>query len=146
MISGGTFEKTFRSVDKIGKPDLEEKELIFSYDEGDGFYIFIDPRTHDEIRIEEERLGQSKYFIEDNMECHILFYREKAIEIILPFFVEKKIAETEPGARGDTATNVMKSARIDNGYEIQVPLFVNIGDIVRIDTRTGSYADRVSKA
>lgn len=146
MITGGTFEKTFRSVDKIDKPALEEKDLIFSYDEGDGFYIFSDPRTHDEIRIEEKILGQSKYFLEDNMECHVLFYNEKAIEITLPFFVEKKIDETEPGARGDTATNVLKPARIDNGYEIQVPLFVNVGDTVRIDTRTGTYADRVSKA
>ena len=79
------------------------------------------------------------------MECTVLFFRDKAIEITLPFFVEKKITETEPGARGDTATNVTKPANIENGYEIAVPLFVNEGDIIRIDTRTGEYADRVSK-
>ncbi len=145
MISGGTVDKTFRSVDKIGRPQLEEKELIFSYDEGDGVYIFIDPETNEDVRIEEKLLGESKYFLDDNMECTVLFFRDRAIEITLPYFVEKKIMETEPGARGDTATNVMKPARIDNGYEVQVPLFVNEGDVIRIDTRTGTYADRVSK-
>jgi elongation factor P len=146
MISGGTVDKTFRSVDKIGKPQLEEKELLFSYDEGDGVYIFIDPATNEDVRIDEELLGDSKYFLDDNMECTVLFFRDKAIEITLPYFVEKKITETEPGARGDTATNVMKPAKIDNGYQLQVPLFVNEGDTIRIDTRTGTYADRVSKA
>lgn len=145
MLSGGTMDRTFRSVDKIGKPDLMEKELVYSYDEGN-FYVFLDPDTHDEVRIEEDVIGDNKYFLDDNMECFVLFYRERPIEITLPFFVEKKITETEPGARGDTATNVTKPARIENGYEIQVPLFVNQGDTVRIDTRTGQYADRVSKA
>ncbi|MGI6355803.1 MAG: elongation factor P [Lentisphaerae bacterium] len=145
MITGSTLDKTFRSVDKIDRPDLEEKTLIFSYDEGET-YIFFDPRTHDEVRIDAEILGDQTNFLDDNMECSVLFYRERPIEITLPFFVEKKIAETEPGARGDTATNVTKPAKIENGYEIQVPLFVNIGDTVRIDTRTGQYADRVSKA
>lgn len=144
MITGGTMERTFRSVDKIDKPDLEEKELIFSYDEGDT-YVFLDENS-EEIRIDVKVLGNQKYFLDDNMECSVLFFRERPIEITLPFFVEKKIVETEPGARGDTATNVTKPAKIDNGYEIQVPLFVNLGDTVRIDTRTGQYADRVSKA
>ena len=145
MISGGTMDRTFRSVDKIEKPNLEEKDLVYSYDEGDT-YIFNDPETFDEVRIPASVLGNQKYFLDDNMECSVLFFRERPIEITLPFFVEKRIAETEPGARGDTATNVTKPAKIDNGYEIQVPLFVNEGDIVRIDTRNGQYADRVSKA
>ena len=145
MTSGGTLERTFRSADKIEKPDLEEKELIYSYDEGET-YIFLDPETNDEVRISAAILGNQTYFLDDNMECSVLFFRERPIEITLPFFVEKKIADTEPGARGDTATNVTKPAKIENGYEIQVPLFVNLGDIVRIDTRTGQYADRVSKA
>ena len=80
------------------------------------------------------------------MPCSVLFHNDKAIEITLPNFVEKAIAETEPGMKGDTATNTLKPAKIDNGYEIHVPLFINEGDIVRIDTRTGEYADRVSKA
>ena len=144
MISGGTTDRTFRSVDKIGKPDLSEKDLIYMYEEGD-FYVFQDQETFEDVRIPESVIGKNKYFLDDNMECTVLFFRDKAIEITLPFFVEKKITETEPGARGDTATNVTKPAKIENGYEIAVPLFVNEGDIIRIDTRTGEYADRVSK-
>ena len=146
MLSGGTMDRTFRSVDKIERPNLEEKELHFSYDEGDGVYVFFDSRSNDEGRIDASVLGDNVYFLDDDMACSVLFYKERPIEITLPFFVEKKITETEPGARGDTATNVLKPAKIENGYEIQVPLFVNVGDTVRIDTRNGEYADRVSKA
>ncbi len=146
MLSSGTLDKTFRSADKINRPNLEEKTLQFSYPEGNGIYVFFDPKTNDEVRIEEKIIGEAKFFLDDGMDCSVLFFRDKAIEITLPFFVEKHIIETEPGARGDTATNVTKPAKIENGYEISVPLFVNQGDLVRIDTRTGEYADRVSKA
>jgi elongation factor P len=145
MLSGGTMDRTFRSVDKIDKPDLRDKEMIFSYLEGDS-YVFMDAETYEEVRLTAEQLGNQIYFLDDNMECQMLFFRDRPIEVTLPFFVEKVIAETEPGARGDTATNVMKPAKIDNGYEIHVPLFVNEGDTVKIDTRTGDYSERVSKA
>ena len=144
MISGGTVDRTFRSVDKIDTPALEEKTLVYSYEEGDSF-IFTD-ENYEDIRISQDLLGNQKYFLDDNMECTVLFFRDRPIEITLPYFVEKKIAETEPGARGDTATNVTKPAKLDNGYELAVPLFVNEGDTIRIDTRTGAYAERVSKA
>ena len=144
MISGGTIDRTFRSVDKIGKPDLEEKTLTFSYNEGND-YVFTD-ENYEDIRIPESLLGVQKFFLDDNMECNVLFFRDRPIEITLPYFVEKKIAETEPGAKGDTATNTLKPAKIENGYEVSVPLFVNEGDIIRIDTRTGQYSERVSKA
>ena len=79
------------------------------------------------------------------MEVEILFHNDRALDITLPNFVEMVVAETEPGARGDTATNVMKPAKLANGYELQVPIFINEGDTIRIDTRTGAYSDRVSK-
>ena len=145
MISGGTTDKSFRSGDKIDTPDLVERTLNYSYDEGDGVYVFIDPNSSEDFRIEESILGRNKYFLEDDMECNVLFFNNRPIEITLPYFVEKVIAETEPGVRGDTATNVTKPAKIENGYEISVPLFVNAGDVVRIDTRTGDYSDRVRK-
>ena len=145
MISGGTTDKSFRSGDKIDTPDLVERTLNYSYDEGDGVYIFIDPNSSEDFRIEESILGRNKYFLEDDMECTVLFFNNRPIEITLPYFVEKVIAETAPGVRGDTATNVTKPAKIENGYEISVPLFVNAGDVVRIDTRTGDYSDRVRK-
>jgi elongation factor P len=101
--------------------------------------------NNEEYRIPGSLLDYNKYLLEDNMECVVLFYQNKPIDITLPFFVEKEITETEPGARGDTATNVSKPAKIENGYEISVPLFINVGDIVKIDTRTGQYAERVRK-
>ncbi len=145
MISGGTTDKSFRSGDKIDTPDLVERTLNYSYDEGDGVFVFIDPNSSEDFRIEESILGRNKYFLDDDMECTVLFFNNRPIEITLPYFVEKVIAETEPGVRGDTATNVTKPAKIENGYEISVPLFVNAGDVVRIDTRTGDYSDRVRK-
>ena len=145
MITGGTTDRTFRSVDKIDTPDLAEKELVFSYDEGDGLYVFLD-ENNEEVRIEEEVLKDQKYFLEDNMECTVLFFRNRPIEITLPFFVEKVVTETEPGARGDTATNVTKPAKIENGFELAVPLFINQGDVIKIDTRTGEFRERVRKA
>lgn len=145
MLSGGTMDRTFRSADKMDKPDLSEREMIFSYQEGDN-YVFMDGESYEEVHVSGEQLGNQIYFLIPDMECNILFYRERPLEVTLPFFVEKVVVETEPGARGDTATNVTKPAKIDNGYEIHVPLFVNEGDTVRIDTRTGDYAERVSKA
>ncbi len=145
MITGNTMDKTYRPVEKIGKPDLMEKELYYSYPDGD-FFVFSDPDTYEEIRVSKSKLGDQQYFLIEDSLCTILFYRNEAIEVTLPYFIEKEIIETEPGARGDTATNVTKPAKIDNGYEIQVPLFINEGDVVKIDTRTGQYAERVNKA
>ncbi|HRR29086.1 MAG TPA: elongation factor P, partial [Victivallales bacterium] len=102
--------------------------------------------TFEEIRIPREKLGNNVYFLIENAECKALFFNGQPIDITLPVFIEKKIAYTEPGARGDTATNVMKPAKLDNGYELNVPLFINEGDIIKIDTRTGEYVERVNKA
>ncbi|MBP5301000.1 MAG: elongation factor P [Victivallales bacterium] len=146
MITGSTTEKAYRPGDKIDQPDLSEKTIHFSYDEGDGFYVFIDPATNDEIRIDEKTLGRNVYFLEDDMECSVLLFNNRPIEVTLPVFVEKVITETEPGEKGNTATNTLKPAKIENGYEIHVPLFVNQGDVVKIDTRTGEYSERVRKA
>ena len=146
MITGSTTEKAYRPGDKIDQPDLAERTVNFSYDEGDGVYIFIDPSTNEDVRVDEKVLGRNKYFLDDDMECQILFFNGRPIDITLTIFVEKVSAETEPGFKGDTATNCLKPAKIENGYEINVPTFVGIGDLVRIDTRTGEYSDRVKKA
>ena len=98
------------------------------------------------MAVSAETLGNQAYFLIEDSVCNFVLYNGQPIEITLPTFIEKEITETEPGVRGDTATNVTKPAKIDNGYEIQVPLFINQGDIVKIDTRTGAYAERVSKA
>ena len=145
MLHGGTMDRTFRSVDKIDKPDLSERQVAFSYEDGTS-YVFLDSETYEEIRLSPDQLGDQRHFLVDDMECSVLFFRDRAVEVTLPFFVQMRIADTEPGARGDTATNVTKAARLDNGYELQVPLFLNQDDVIRIDTRTGAYVDRVSKA
>lgn len=143
LITGSTQDRTFREVEKIGKPNLVDRELIFSYMHGEDF-VFSDPDTYEEVTLNAEAIGENKWFITEDMHVSILFFNGKPIEVSLPFFIEKEITDTEPGVRGDTATNVTKPAKIDNGYEILVPLFINVGDVVRIDTRTGKYADRVS--
>lgn len=145
MLTGSTMDKTFRSVDKLGKPDLMDKPMIYSYEDGTS-YVFMDPESYEQVLIDHEVIGDQKYFLVEDMECDILFFDERPVEVTLPNFIEKEITDTEPGARGDTATNVTKPAYIDNGYEIHVPLFVNEGDVVKIDTRTGDYSERVSKA
>ena len=144
LLAGNTMEKTFRAVDKIDTPNLETRTLAFSYQEGDK-YVFMDNKTYDQVELHGSVLGDQKYFLVEDLECEVLFFNGRAMSVTLPAFVVKEITETEPGARGDTATNVTKPAKIENGYEIAVPLFVNEGDIIRIDTRTGEYADRVSK-
>ncbi len=143
MLTGLTFVKQFRSVDKIDEPKLEEKDMLFSYAEGD-LYVFTD-ENYEEFRISAEVLGIQKFFLTDGIKVQALFHNGKAIGVTLPFFIEKRIVWTEPGARGNTATNVQKPAKVEGGYELQVPLFVNQDDTIKIDTRTGEYADRVLK-
>ncbi len=142
LNTGSTVDKTYRSVDKIDKPNLVDKDMVYSYDDGMHF-VFMDPETFEQVEVDSEVIGDQKYFLVEDMECKILFHNNRPLEISLPYFVEKEITETEPGARGDTATNVQKPAKIDNGYELQVPIFINEGDVVRIDTRTGKYVERV---
>lgn len=144
ILTGATMDRTYRSADKVGKPDLMQREMVYSYPEGEHF-VFMDESTYDQITVDKDVVGDMKYFLVEDMQVKVLFFNDTAIDIEMPNFVEKEVTETEPGARGDTATNVTKPAKVDNGYEIQVPLFIKEGDWVRIDTRTGEYADRVSK-
>ena len=144
MLAGNVTDKTFREVDKIGKPDVEERDLMFSYVDGDHF-VFMDKHTYEQVTVDASVVGNSKYFLHEDLEVGILFYNGRAITLNLPSYVEKRIAHTEPGVRGDTATNVTKPAKLENGYEVAVPLFINEGDVIRIDTRTGKYTERVSR-
>ena len=144
LISGNTFDKTFRSVEKVHKCSLITRDFTFSYLNGKDF-IFSDNETYDEVILTNDLLGNKSYFIVDNMRVEILFHNDRPLDITLPNFIEMKVMETEPGARGDTATNVQKPAKLENGYELNVPIFINEEDLIRIDTRTGEYADRVSK-
>ena len=145
LLTGATMDKTFRSVDKIDKPDLREHEMIFSHRENDVF-VFMDAETYEQVVIPKEVLGEKGDLLKEDSECEVLFFEDKPIEISMPVFVEFTIVKTEPGVRGDTATNVTKPAEIETGYEVQVPIFLNEGDVIKIDTRTGEYVERVRKA
>jgi elongation factor P len=109
LINGSTLDKTYRAVEKIDKPNLEQRDLIYSYQDGEHF-VFMDSSTYEQVLIDAEVLGDQRYFLVEDMEVEILFHNDMPIEVSLPFFIEKTIVETEPGARGDTATNVMKPA------------------------------------
>mgnify|MGYP000344921784 CR=1 FL=1 len=144
MITGSTSDKVYRSGEKFEKADLGTKNLVYSYVDAND-YVFMDD-DYNQLYLSETVIGDAKYFLIEDMECEVLFFEDSPIEVSLPNFVEKEITATEPGVRGDTATNVTKPASIDTGYEIQVPIFINEGDVIKIDTRTGDYSERVSKA
>ncbi len=144
LLNGNVTDKTFREVDSIGQPDLEEREMQFSYNDGEHF-VFIENRTYEQIMVGAEVVGEQKHFLAEDMTVKVLFHNGRPITIALPSYVEKRIVVTEPGARGDTATNVTKMAKLDTGFEVGVPLFINEGDTIRIDTRTGKYSERVAK-
>jgi len=141
MINGLTQVKQYRSNDKIDKPSLQEKKLLYSYEDA-GMYVFMD-ENYEQVSLDADTIGDAKYFLKEDIEVDVLFHNDKAIGIELPIFVERVITATEPGARGNTATNVLKPATVEGGYEVQVPIFINEGDMIKIDTRTGEYAERV---
>jgi elongation factor P len=143
MINGTTLTKQYRSNDKIDKPSLAERTLQYSYIDGVN-YVFMD-ENYEHVLISEDVIGDNKYFLQEDVDVEVLFYNGQPVDITLPNFIEREVTYTEPGARGDTATNVLKPATVEGGYEVSVPLFVNEGDVIRIDTRTGAYADRVKK-
>ncbi|NLB59554.1 MAG: elongation factor P [Lentisphaerae bacterium] len=144
MLTGGTLNKNYRSNDTFKAPDLVERNMVYSYVDGDQ-YVFMD-KNYEQINVNAQVLGEARFFLTEDIEVQVLIHNGRPIGVELPTFVEKEIIATEPGFRGNTATNVTKPAQIAGGYEIQVPLFINQGDIIKIDTRTGGYSDRVRVA
>jgi elongation factor P len=142
METGQVLEKTFRSGEKVDRPDLVEREMQYLYQDAEG-YCFMDNKNYEQIFIDQEHLSDSIDFLKENIDVKMLFFNNKPIGIELPIFVELKIAQTDPGVRGDTATGATKPATLETGLVIQVPLFINEGETVKIDTRTGEYVERV---
>jgi len=143
LLTGGVIDKTFRAGEKVEKPDLEQKTLQYLYAEGSQYY-FMDNETYEQTFLTKEQLGESKGFLQENVTVAILYYQGKPIAVELPMFVELEVTRTEPGVRGDTASGGSKPATLETGTTIQVPLFVNEGDKVKIDTRTGEYIERIT--
>ena len=142
LLSGNVNEQTFRSGDRVDKPDLEEREMQFLYETG-GEYHFMDTKTFDQLFLTAEQMGESKDFLKENLVIKALFHNKRPIGVEVPMFVDLKVVQSEPGMRGDTATGATKPATLESGAVIQVPLFVEEGDTLRIDTRTREYITRV---
>ncbi len=141
VIGGGVTERTFNPSDKFENAYIERRDMEYLYSDGD-LYYFMDNETFEQTPINRDKLGDAFRFVKENMTCKVLSYKSNVFGLEPPTFVEMEITETEPGVRGDTATNVMKPATLETGAIIKVPLFINIGDLIRVDTRTGEYLER----
>ena len=143
VITGSVVEKSYNPTAKFPTAFVERKDMEYTYNDGD-LYHFMDSETYEDVPINKSELSDNFKFVKENMVCKILSYKGKVFGVEPPNFVELEITDTDPGFRGDTATNVTKPATLETGAEIRVPLFVEIGDIIRIDTRTGEYMERVT--
>jgi elongation factor P len=143
LLNGRVVDKTFRSGEKVGKPDMEEKEMQFLYKDDE--YHFMDNSSYEQIALSGEVIGDSKNFLQENTNVTILFYQNRPINLELPIFVELEVVEAEPGVKGDTASGASKPVTVETGAKIQVPLFIEEGDRLKIDTRTGEYIERVKE-
>ena len=141
VIAGGVVEKTFSPSDKYPTAYIERKEMEYSYNDG-GLYYFMDNETYDMIPVSETDLDDNFKFVKENMVCRILSYKGKVFGVEPPTFVTLQVTETEPGFKGDTATNTLKPATLETGAVVRVPLFIDEGEMINIDTRTGEYMSR----
>lgn len=141
LISGRTLEPTFKSGEKLGKPDIDEKEMQYLFKDGEHF-TFMDTTTYDQVLVDAEAIGSAAGFLQESCNCQVLIWNGKPINVSLPNFVVLPIAKCEPGIRGDTAQGATKPATLAPGAVVQVPLFINEGDSIRVDTRTNTYMER----
>lgn len=141
VITGAVLERTFNPSDKFPSAYVERKDMQYLYQDGN-LYYFMDTETYEQIPIDSSKLGDSFKFVSENMEVKVLSYKGNVFGIEPPFFVELKVTKTDPGFKGDTATNATKPATLETGAEIRVPLFIDEGETIRIDTRTGEYMER----
>ena len=141
VITGATIERTFSPTDKMPEAHIERRDMQYLYNDGD-LYYFMDMETYEQVPLGTDTVGDSLKFIKENMNVKILSFKGNVFGIEPPTFVELEVIETEPGFRGDTATNVTKPATVETGAVVKVPLFIDKGDMIRIDTRTGEYLER----
>ena len=141
VITGSVVEKTYNPTAKFPTAFVERKDMEYSYNDGD-LYYFMDPETYDMVPVSSSELSDNFKFVKENEVCKILSYKGKVFGVEPPYFVVLEVTDTEPGIKGDTATNATKPATVETGAEIKVPLFINTGDKIRIDTRTCEYMER----
>lgn len=143
VITGAVIETSFNPTEKFPTALVERKDMEYLYNDGE-LYYFMDTESYEQIPINADKLGDNFKFVKENMSCKVCSYKGNVFAIEPPMFVELEVTETEPGFKGDTATGAAKPATLETGAEIKVPLFVNIGDVLKIDTRTSEYIERVN--
>lgn len=143
MITGAVIDKTYRSGEKLEEAELEEHPLQFMY--RDDIFYFMNTKNYEQIELSEDQVGETANFLLENMEVTALFFEGKPISITLPTFVDIEVTEAEPGVKGDTASGATKNITLSTGAKVQVPLFINQGEWIRIDTRSGEYVERIKK-
>ena len=141
VITGGIVERTFNPTDKFENAYIERREMQYSYDDGD-LYHFMDTETWEETLVGHDKVGENFKFVKEEMMVKIISYKGNVFGIEPPLFVELEVTDTDPGFAGNTATNTLKPATLETGAVIKVPLFINVGDVLKIDTRTGEYLSR----
>lgn len=144
VITGAVIERSFSPTDKFDSAYIERKDMQYSYSDGD-LYYFMDMETFDTLPLNKEVLPDSFRFVKEEMTCKLLSYKGKVFSVEPPTFVDLEVTDTDPGFAGNTATNTLKPATLETGAEIKVPLFINVGEVIQIDTRTGEYLSRSKK-
>jgi len=142
LSTGNVLPKTFRSGDKLEDAFIEYKKLQFMYASGDEYH-FMEEKTYEQFQLTSEQMGDVPHFLKENMTVNASFYENKLMTIEPPMFVELAVVEADPGLKGDTAKSGTKAVKLETGYTIQVPLFIEAGNVLKIDTRTGAYVERV---
>ena len=143
LLDGHVEHENFRSGDTVDTPQLETREMEYLYQE-DPHFIFMDTETYEQVRLNEESVEEVLPFLKDNMELKVLFYEGSPIQVEMPTFVDLEVTYTEPGFAGDTAQGATKSATLETGHEIEVPLYMEEGEKVRVDTRNGEFVERIN--
>lgn len=142
LKTGRVLERTFRSGEKVDEPRLEEKQMQYLYN-SEGQYCFMDNETFEQVFLVEDQLGENRLYLQENVDVTVLYHEGEPIDVSLPIFVELRVVKTEPGVKGDTAVGGSKPATLETGASINLPLFINEGDIIKVDTRVGEYVERV---
>ncbi|MBE3579589.1 MAG: elongation factor P [Caldanaerobacter subterraneus] len=142
IMTGAVIERTFSPTEKFEEAQIERREMQYLYNDGE-FYYFMDTETYEQIPLSYDKVEEAMKYIKENMVVTVEFYKGEAFSVEPPTFVELEVIDTEPGVRGDTVTGGSKPATVETGAVIQVPLFINVGDKIKIDTRTGEYIERV---
>ncbi|MCL4142842.1 UNVERIFIED_CONTAM: hypothetical protein GTU68_060573 [Idotea baltica] len=141
LTNNSVIDKTFRSSEKVGIPDISQEQMQFLYEDGD--FHFMNTSTYDQMNVPREAIGDKALFLKENDTVGVLLFEGKVINVELPAFAELVVTSCEPGVKGDTVSGASKPATLETGASVQVPLFINEGDVLKIDTRSGEYVERV---